>query len=275
MRPFVVVVVSPRLEAGIALIRVGPVFCIGPFAQGGLDEALCLAVSSGRVGSCAAVVELHLLAGVAELAGAVAGTVVGEQGADADAVAGEELDRRVQEADGGIGLLVGQHARKGHTGVIVNGHVQGQEAGMFLFAAQPPIAAQANLGEARHPLDIQVNEVAWRSVLVALHGWWREQIAPPAQPRAAQDAADGGRTGAGAARDLVAGHVPAAQFDDAAGETLGQAAGTAVRPRAAIQQPLDSGKPEARHPLGGGLDADAEGGRGRLPRPSLLNYESG
>src|ERR1035438_8185803 len=99
MRPLEVVVVGPRLEASITLLGVGPVFCIGPLAQRGLDEALGLAVGSGRVGSGAAVVELHLLACLAELAGAVAGAVVGEQGADADAVAGEELHSRVQGAD--------------------------------------------------------------------------------------------------------------------------------------------------------------------------------
>ncbi len=54
MRPLVVVVVGPWLEAGIALVGVGPVFCIGPLAQGGLDEALGLAVGSGRVGPGAA-----------------------------------------------------------------------------------------------------------------------------------------------------------------------------------------------------------------------------
>uniref|UniRef100_E6QIR1 Rhox homeobox family member 2 (Paired-like homeobox protein PEPP-2) (Testis homeobox gene 1) n=1 Tax=mine drainage metagenome TaxID=410659 RepID=E6QIR1_9ZZZZ len=38
---------------------------------------------------------------------AVAGAVVGEQGADADAMAGEELDSGVEEADGGSSLLIG------------------------------------------------------------------------------------------------------------------------------------------------------------------------
>src|SRR5579862_3903784 len=88
MRALVVVVVGPRLKACISLVGVGPVFCIGPFAQSGLDEAFGLSVSSGSVGPGAAMFELHLLACVAELAGSVAGAVVGEQGANADAVGG-------------------------------------------------------------------------------------------------------------------------------------------------------------------------------------------
>ena len=48
----------------------------------------------------------------------------------------------LQEADGGFGLLIGQHLGEGHARVIVDGHVQGQEAGWLLLAAQPPIATQ-------------------------------------------------------------------------------------------------------------------------------------
>jgi hypothetical protein len=108
-------------------------------------------------------------------------------------------------------FLIGQHLGEGHAGVIVDGHVQRQEAGMFLLAAQPAIAAQANLREARHALDIQMQQVAGPGMLVALYGRRRVQIAPSAEPGAAQDAADRGRAQPGAARDLVAGHVPAAK----------------------------------------------------------------
>ncbi len=55
MGSFAVVVVDPWLQVSVSLLRVGPVFGVGPFAQGGLDEALGLAVGSGRVGSGAAV----------------------------------------------------------------------------------------------------------------------------------------------------------------------------------------------------------------------------
>ena len=67
MGSFAVVVVGPGLQVSVSLLGVGPVFCIGPFAQGGLDEALGLAVGSGCVGSGAAVFDGHLLAGLTEL----------------------------------------------------------------------------------------------------------------------------------------------------------------------------------------------------------------
>ena len=89
MRSFTVVVVGPWLKMSVSFVRFGPVFCSCPLAQRGLDEALGLAVGFGRVGPRAVVLDLHGLADLAKLAGTVAGAVVGEQSAHADAVAGE------------------------------------------------------------------------------------------------------------------------------------------------------------------------------------------
>ena len=49
------------------LLRVGPVFCVGPFTQSGLDEAFRFAVGSGRIRPGVAVLDAHSLAGLAEL----------------------------------------------------------------------------------------------------------------------------------------------------------------------------------------------------------------
>jgi len=68
--------------------------------------------------------DLHTRAGFAKLCGAVAGAVVGEQGANADSVGGEELYRRVQEADGGLGFLIGQDLRECDAGVVIDGHME-------------------------------------------------------------------------------------------------------------------------------------------------------
>ena len=115
----------------------------------------------------------------------------------------------LQEADGGVSLLIGQHLGKGHARVVIDGHVQGQEAGVTALASQAAIAAQRDLAEARHALDIQVQQVARPWMLIALYRRWRIQVAPSAQPCPAQDSADRSRTQPRAPRDLVAGHVPA------------------------------------------------------------------
>ena len=57
MRTGVVVVVGPRSEGEVALVGVGPVSGIGPFAQSGLNEAFGFAVGLRRVRASAAVFE--------------------------------------------------------------------------------------------------------------------------------------------------------------------------------------------------------------------------
>jgi hypothetical protein len=60
-------------------------------------------------------------------------------------------------------------------------------------------------------LDIAVQQIAWAGVFVAQDGWRGIQVPPAAEMDAAQDAANGGRTEAGGASDLIAGCVLAAQ----------------------------------------------------------------
>ena len=64
---------------------------VSPLAQGGLDEAFCLTVGAGSVRAGEAVLDGELEASGAEVAGAIAGAVVGERAANGDAVLGVEL----------------------------------------------------------------------------------------------------------------------------------------------------------------------------------------
>ena len=120
---------EPGGELQIAFLRVEVVANVGPLAQGSLDEAFGLAVGARSVGTGESVLDAELEAGSAELSGAIAGAVVGEQAADGDAVLGVEGDGGVQEGDSGLALLVGQHAGEGEAGVIVDGDVQSLPAG--------------------------------------------------------------------------------------------------------------------------------------------------
>ena len=66
----------------IAFLRVYVMADVGPFAQGGLNEAFRLAVGARSVGAGEAVLDAKLEAGGAKLSGAIAGAVVGEQAAN-------------------------------------------------------------------------------------------------------------------------------------------------------------------------------------------------
>ncbi len=97
---------------------------VGPLSESSLDKAFGFSVGSGCVGSSAVMFDPHARASLTERCGPIAGAVVGEQGANADAVCGEERYRRVQEGDGGFGLLVGQHLSERQAGVVVDSHME-------------------------------------------------------------------------------------------------------------------------------------------------------
>jgi hypothetical protein len=71
---------------------------VGPLAQGSLNEAFGFAVGARSVRAGEAVLDAELEAGSAEVSGAIARTVVGEQAADGDAVLGIEGDGGAQKA---------------------------------------------------------------------------------------------------------------------------------------------------------------------------------
>ncbi len=116
-----IVVVEPG-EQMVGALEGGAVGAgIGPFAEGGLDEALGLAVGARGVGAGEAVADAEAAASTTEVAGAVPGAIVGEQASDADAKraivgVGEE-----KELGSGKAALIGQDLGEGDAGMVVDG----------------------------------------------------------------------------------------------------------------------------------------------------------
>ena len=131
-------------------------FGVGPLSERSLNESLGLSIGSGGIRPGAVMFDLHALASLSELSGAVAGAVVREQGANSDAESSEELYRRVQELDGGFGFLIGQHLRECDAGVVIDGHMESLKTRVLLLAAQAAVAAQAHFGKACHAFDIEM-----------------------------------------------------------------------------------------------------------------------
>ena len=184
-----VVMLEPGREMPIAFLRIEVMAKVGRFAQSGLDEAFRLAVSAGSVGTGEAVRDAELEAGGTEVSGAIAGAVVGEQAANGDAVLGVEGYGGVQEGDGGLALLVGEHAGKGEAGVIVDGDVQSLPAGELWAAAPPTVATNGDLLIAGHALDVEMQQIAGSGMLVAHDG--RERNADDASGSAGRAAGCG------------------------------------------------------------------------------------
>jgi len=100
--------------------------------------------------------DFELAAGGSEVVRSVGTSIVGEQGAHADSVAGIEVEGIAEKSDGGFGLLVGQHLGESQAGVVVDGDVQSFEAWVLMQASAATVGAQQNLLITGKALDIEV-----------------------------------------------------------------------------------------------------------------------
>ena len=181
-------------------LRGAPVGCwisdgIGPFPEGGLDEALGLAVGFGRVGLGAEVFDAELPAGVAEGEGFITTAIVGHDAGDGDAEALVIIYRRLEEGDGAVRLLVGFDFGESDPGMVVDTDVDELPADAAAIALSGPIAgdAVADLLETTELLDVDVDHLAGRGALIAAYRLSRFQVAYPIQSQPPQNTADGGR----------------------------------------------------------------------------------
>lgn len=85
MRAMEVVVAEPERKICVAMVGTGVVAGPDPFPEQGLDEAFCLAVGARSVRAGEALPETAHAAVLTKAVGAVAGAVVGEDAAEADA----------------------------------------------------------------------------------------------------------------------------------------------------------------------------------------------
>ena|ERR1035438_2973845 len=234
MRTSVVVVVGPGSEGEVALIGVRPVSGMSPFAQSGLDEAFGFAVGLRRVRASAAMFDAHLQTRLAKQVGAIAAAVIGEQSADDDAVASEEVNRVPEEGDGGVSLLIGEDAGEGHARVVVDSDVQGFPTRMFVLTTAAAIAAPNDLLEAGQALDVEMKKIAGKRMLIAHHGRPGMQIAPAAETSATQNAADGGRTESSVLCNVIGRTMLPTEFNHQPGLARRSGSGTVMGTRRAV-----------------------------------------
>lgn len=78
MRTMPVVVVQPGVELVIAMLGSGINTGVSPFAQSGLDEALCFAIGAGSIGTSEAMTQAEGENSATEGMGAIAVAVIGK-----------------------------------------------------------------------------------------------------------------------------------------------------------------------------------------------------
>ncbi len=137
--------------------------------------------------------EAELLAGISEVMGSVARSVVGHDPFDGDVEAFVPGEGGFQEGDGACFFLVGPDVSEAEAGVVV-------DADMYELPADSPAAALALsiFGDAvAYPVetaqffDIDVDHLAGASALIAARRLRWLQVAPAVAAVAGQDPSDG------------------------------------------------------------------------------------
>src|SRR5215212_9079800 len=190
-----VVSVQPDRQRRGAVIRGGVGLSVGPFAQGGLDKALSLAVCLGRIGLGPDVRETEIAAGRAEGLGAIAGTIVGHHASNRDAKVRVVGDRGLEEGDRALLFLVRADLREGHPGGIVDADVDELPSDAPALALTGSVAgdAMADPVEAAELFDIDVDQFAGMLTLVAANRRGGFERLDAGEAEAPEDAADRGR----------------------------------------------------------------------------------
>src|ERR1035437_5447837 len=212
-----VVVMQPVFELFFSFSRVLIASRGGPLAQGGLDEALGLAVGARRVGARKSLFEMEFVHELAIQPVAIAGTVIAVDAAEGDAEAIEVGAGHEEEADRRLVALIGQDGGEADARVVVDSNVQVLVAGAARLLAEDAGDAMPGLADAGQALDVEVDQIARTLVFVALDRRRRVERAQAIHPGAAQNAADGG-----AAELEFAGDAPAVPAQPAKSKNLFQ-----------------------------------------------------
>src|SRR4051794_21771999 len=269
-----VVSVQPERQRGSAVVRGWVGLSVGPFAQGGLDKALSLAVCLGRIGLGPDVLEAEIAAGRAEGLGAIAGTIVGHHTGNRDAKVRVVGDRGLEEGDRALLFLVRKDLREGHPGGVVDADVDELPSDAPALALPRSVAgdAMADPVEAAELFDIDVDQFAGMLALVAAHRRRGFKRLDAGEAEAPEDAADRSRRDADRGGDVLARPALAAQGFDGRDRGCRRRPVQVMGPGGAIVQAFDAFGLEARHPLAHGLDRDAESGRDGRRRLSFAPH---
>ena len=143
----------------------------------------------------------ELSAGAGEAVGVEARPVIGEHAARGDAEALEVSHGFGEEAGRRVGLLVGIERGVGDARVVVDRDVEELPTGSASLILRIAGDAMASLDDTGELLDVEVQHIARRGVLVAHDGDRRLQHLRLVQLQAGQDAADRGPAQAGGLRD--------------------------------------------------------------------------
>src|SRR5680860_520285 len=272
MRSGSIVVIDEGRQAGHPRGGVMEGAGVGPLAQQGADEAFGLAVGLGPVGTRLAQRHAQALGRGREQPGAIAAAVVTQHALDADAVAGVEGGRPLQEPSRAGRRLVGQLLDIGDARMVVDRHVDPVPADATVLVDRPRSqhAMATAWADATELLGVEVQQLAGCGALVADDRRPRLEPVETSEPVAAQQCIHGRGTQAGLPGQAMRADAQLASQPAQPLAELGRM-GACLAPHhaAAIDQPELALAPVAVPPRGSGLAADAGGTRRAAHRPAV------
>jgi hypothetical protein len=263
-----IVVVEEELEEGSAVVTGVVRAGIGPLPSNGLDETFGLAIGLGPVGTGEAMLEAELAAGLGEEPGAISGTAVGEDTLDADAMSLVEVDGLLESGQDTGSFFIREERSESQTGMIIDGDVEGLDAGARITVGAIAGGADAGLVKTAQFLDIQMKELARSGPLVANRRRpGRVEGGQAVETMAAQDAGKGGLGDRQSHEDLSVRAALSAQGQDLIFQERRSLTRLAKGNGGAIVEALrEVGLAGAFEPFADGLFRDRESGGGSTER---------
>jgi len=230
VRAMEIIVMEEEREAGGAVHARVIGSSVSPLASESLDEAFGFAIGLGPVGTSEAMLKAQLAAGLGKEFGAISGTAVGEDALDGDAMSFVEVDGQVESGQDAGDFFIGKQRGKSEARVVIDGDVEGLEAGAGITMGTIAGGADAGLVKAAKLFNIKMKELT-RSGAFVTNDWGlgRVEGSQAVEAMTLENAGKGGFGDGKHHKDLRVGTALAAEREDLGFELWRGLAGLAQR----------------------------------------------
>jgi hypothetical protein len=237
---------------------------ISPFPSDGLDEAFGFAIGLGAIRTSEEVAQAQIFAGGGEEFGAIGRATIGEDGLDGDAVGLIKGECLLEGGEDAGDFFIGEKRGKSQAAVVINGDVEGLDAGAGIAMGAIAGGADAGLVKAAQLFNIQMKQLAGRGAFVTHdRRLGRIEGRQAVETMALEDAGKGSFGDGKDHEDLSVRTALAAEGEDLVFELGRSFARLTLRSGGSILQARRrAGLPGALEPLADGFFGDSEGGCG-------------
>ena len=241
---------------------------VSPLPGDGLDEALGLAIGLRAIRSGETMLDAELLASGGEEFGAIGGVPIGEEALDDDAVVLVESEGLVEGVQSAGDFFIREQAGESQAGMVVDGDVEGFDAGARIAMGTIASGADAGLKKTAKLFNIKMKQLAGGGAFITQdRRLGRIEGCQAVEAMALEDAGKGSFGDGKNHEDLSVGTALTAESEDLGFEFWRSLARLAVwSGRMVWQAEWEALSSSASEPTADGFIADAEGSGGSAER---------